>query len=286
MGIKTRLPIYELGLYALVVLGAIVYSGMEILESSQESMNQKSFQENIKPGWHYFGRKMHRSVVYMVYGMLMVLGTMGTTYLMIILSHCLVLYTIALTKQKWVCFAAGLCSLASFKNGFVTGTFDLQDVLFYGGSGFSIMRCMSFALENCEKKEGNYSIFALLKYNFYLPFFFFGPVMTFDRFYEQVHISELRRKDYEMWHIRVHAVIHLLAIVIVDVFFHFFYILTLPSDMNFVSQLSDWALATSTEGLMTGCANLLHAIAVKEMEPPSPLALEQKDQVVSSMTHQ
>ncbi|XP_062813812.1 protein-cysteine N-palmitoyltransferase HHAT-like protein isoform X2 [Anolis carolinensis] len=289
MGIKTALPTYELGLYFLVVTCAIAYSGMEIFESSQESINRKTFRDNIKPGWHYFGRKMdtadfewamwfssfrnfiifalsghvlfakicsmtvpqHRSVVYMVYGMLTVLGTMGTTYLTIILAHCLVLYTIAITKQKWLCFVAGLCSLASFKvepfstwqSEFVTGTFDLQDVLFYGGSGFSIMRCMSFALENCERKDGNYSIFALLKYNFYLPFFFFGPIMTFDRFYEQVHVSELRRKDYEMWHIRLNAIIHLLAIVAVDMFFHYFYILTLPSDMKFVSRLSDWALA-------------------------------------------
>ncbi|KAF7245723.1 Protein-cysteine N-palmitoyltransferase HHAT-like protein [Varanus komodoensis] len=289
MGIKAALPVYELGMYALVVSCAIAYSGMEIFETSRDSMNRKAFRGNIRPGWHYFGRKMdaadfewamwftsfrnfiifalsghvlfakicsmtvprHRSEVYMVYGILAVLGTMGGSYVMIILSHCLLLYTVALARQKWLCLVAGLCSLASFKlepfstwqNGFVTGTFDLQDVLFYGGSGFTIMRCMSFALENCERREGNYSIFALLKYNFYLPFFFFGPVMTFDRFHEQVHVSELRRKDDEMWSIRVHAAVHLLAIVVVDVFFHFFYILTIPSDLKFVSRLSDWALA-------------------------------------------
>nr|XP_056713188.1 protein-cysteine N-palmitoyltransferase HHAT-like protein [Euleptes europaea] len=289
MGIKTTLPAYELGLYALVVLCAIVYSGHDIFETSRESMNRKTFRENVRPGWHYFGRKMdtadfewamwftsfrnfiifalsghvlfakicsmtapqHRSVVYMAYGVLAVLGTMGGTYLMIVLSHCLVLYTVALAKQKWLCFVAGLCSLASFKvepfstwqNGFVTGTFDLQDVLFYGGTGFSIMRCMSFALENCDRKEGNFSIFALLKYNFYLPFFFFGPVMTFDRFHDQVHISDLQRKQNEMWYIRLHALVHLAAIAAVDVFFHYFYILTIPSDMKFVNRLSDWALA-------------------------------------------
>ncbi|XP_053121241.1 protein-cysteine N-palmitoyltransferase HHAT-like protein [Hemicordylus capensis] len=289
MGIKAALPSYELALYALVVACAIAYSGHEVFETSRDVMNRKAFRENIKPGWHYFGRKMdtadfewamwftsfrnfiifalsghvifakicsmtapqHRSVVYMVYGILTVLVTMGSTYLMIILAHCLVLYTVSLVKQKWLCFIAGLCSLASFKiepfstwqNGFVTGTFDLQDVLFYGGSGFSIMRCMSFALENCEKKEGNHSIFALLKYNFYLPFFFFGPVMTFDQFHDQVHISELRRKDKELWHISIHAAVHLLAIAAVDVFFHYFYILTIPSDMKFVNRLSDWALA-------------------------------------------
>lgn len=57
----------------------------------------------------------HRSVVYMLYGMLAVLSTMGTSYLMIILTHCLVLYSVSLAKQKWLCFTAGLCSLASFK---------------------------------------------------------------------------------------------------------------------------------------------------------------------------
>lgn len=52
------------------------------------------------------------------------------------------------------------------------------------------MRCMSFALENCERKDGNYSILELLKYNFYLPFFYFGPIMTFDKFYVQVSLTK------------------------------------------------------------------------------------------------
>lgn len=86
--------------------------------------------------------------------------------------------------------------------GFVSGDFALRPVLFYGGCSFTIMRCMSFALENCEKKEGHYSILEMLKYNFYLPFFYFGPIMTFDKFYIQVRslsavhsIRPLRRKE-------------------------------------------------------------------------------------------
>lgn len=70
--------------------------------------------------------------------------------------------------------------------GFVEGDFELRHILYYGGCGFTIMRCMSFALENCEKKDGNYNILELLKYNFYLPFFYFGPIMTFDKFHAQV----------------------------------------------------------------------------------------------------
>lgn len=74
----------------------------------------------------------------------------------------------------------------SFQSGFVTGTFDLQDVLFHGGSGFTVLRCTSFALESCAHPDRRYSLTDLLKYNFYLPFFFFGPIMTFDRFHAQV----------------------------------------------------------------------------------------------------
>ncbi|KFZ63877.1 Protein-cysteine N-palmitoyltransferase HHAT-like, partial [Antrostomus carolinensis] len=59
----------------------------------------------------------------------------------------------------------------------------------------------------------------------------------------QVSTRELRRKDDEMKNIRVHALLHVGAIIAVDIFFHFFYILTLPSDLKFVNRLSDWSLA-------------------------------------------
>lgn len=74
----------------------------------------------------------------------------------------------------------------------------------------------------------------------------------------QVATSELRRKENEMWSIRVQALVHLGVIAAVAVFFHFFYILTLPSDLKFVNRLSDWALG---EPLW------------KDSQPPSRLAL-------------
>lgn len=58
----------------------------------------------------------------------------------------------------------------------------------------------------------------------------------------QVSTRELRRKDHEMKSIRVSALLHVGAILAVDIFFHFFYILTLPSDLKFVNRLSDWSL--------------------------------------------
>ncbi|XP_071341230.1 hedgehog acyltransferase like, b isoform X1 [Trachinotus anak] len=250
--------------------------------------NRKTFKTTVKPGWYYFGRKMdtadfewmmwfstfrehilfalsghvlfakictmlapqYRSLVYMVYGLLAVWTSMGWTYVTLILSHCILLYSISLVKIRWLCFVTGLCTLATFKcepfvswqAGFVEGDFELRHVLFYGGCGFTIMRCMSFALENCERKEGNYSILELLKYNFYLPFFYFGPIMTFDKFYVQANKSDLTRKEREMWNISMQGLIHLGVIIVVDVLFHFMYILTIPTDMKLLKHLSDWAL--------------------------------------------
>ncbi|XP_052551048.1 protein-cysteine N-palmitoyltransferase HHAT-like protein isoform X2 [Tympanuchus pallidicinctus] len=248
MGVKTMLPSHELGFYALVVTCAVLYSGSGIFEASRDSMNRKAFRDGIKPGWHYFGRKMDVAD----FEWMMWFTSFRNVIIFTLSGHVLFAKVCSMTvPQKWLCYVAGLCCLASIKlepfsswqSGFVTGAFDLQDVLFYGGSGFTIMRCMSFALESSERKEGIFSIFDLLKYNFYLPFFFFGPVMTFDQFHSQVSTRDLHRKDDEMRNIRVHALLHVGAIIAVDIFFHFFYILTLPSDLKFVNRLSDWALA-------------------------------------------
>ncbi|XP_014323122.1 protein-cysteine N-palmitoyltransferase HHAT-like protein [Myotis lucifugus] len=175
---------------------------------------------------------------------------MGPWYLLLLLGHCVGHYVASLLGQPWLCLGLGMASLASFKldpliswqNGFVTGTFDLQEVLFQGGSGFTALRCTSFALESCAHPDRRYSLADLLKYNFYLPFFFFGPIMTFDRFHAQVSQVEPVRREGELWHIRAQAGLSVAAIIAVDIFFHFFYILTIPSDLKFASRLPDSAL--------------------------------------------
>uniref|UniRef100_A0A7N6FLK3 Hedgehog acyltransferase like, b n=1 Tax=Anabas testudineus TaxID=64144 RepID=A0A7N6FLK3_ANATE len=272
MGVKAALPKYEIYFYNVVLCLAMCWATSWIFEVSSSNANRKTFKTSVKPGWHYFGRKMdradfewmmwfstfrdhilfalsghvlfakicsmlapqYRSLVYMVYGLLAVWTSMGWTYVTLILSHCILLYSISLVKIRWLCFVTGLCTLSMFKcepflswqAGFVEGDFELRHVLFYGGCGFTIMRCMSFALENCERKDGNYNILELLKYNFYLPFFYFGPIMTFDKFYVQV----------------MEGLIQLGVIIVVDILFHFMYILTIPTDIKLMKHLSDWAL--------------------------------------------
>lgn len=57
----------------------------------------------------------HRSLIFGVYGGLAVLVTMGWTFMALVLSHCIILYSVALVKRKWMCFTAGLITLASIK---------------------------------------------------------------------------------------------------------------------------------------------------------------------------
>uniref|UniRef100_A0A8C1TFR8 Hedgehog acyltransferase like, b n=1 Tax=Cyprinus carpio TaxID=7962 RepID=A0A8C1TFR8_CYPCA len=276
MGVKAALPRYELYFYNVVLCMAMLWAARWISDVSNSNSNRKTFKTSVQTGWYYSGRKMdaadvewmmwfstfrehiifalsghvifakictllapqYRSLVFMVYGMLAVFTSMGWAYVTLILSHCVLLYSISLVKLRWLCFAAGLTTLA----GFVIGSFELRPLLFYGGCGFTIMRCLSFALENCERKDGNYSILELLKYNFYLPFFYFGPIMTFDKFYIQANNPTLTRKDGEMWNISIQALLNLGVIIIVAVILHFMYILTIPSDMKLLKHISDWAL--------------------------------------------
>ncbi|XP_034004614.1 hedgehog acyltransferase like, b [Trematomus bernacchii] len=288
MGIKSALPKYEIYFYNTVLCLATLWAGSWVLDVSSSGANRKAFKPSVKPGWYYFGRKRdsadlewvmwfstfrehilfalaghvlfakicsmlapkHRSLVYMVYGMLAVWTSLGWTYVTLILSHCILLYSVSLVKTRWLCFVTGLCTLATFKvepfvswqAGFVEGDFDLRHIFFYGGCGFTIMRCMSFALENCERKDGNYSLLELLKYNFYLPFFYFGPIMTFDKFYVQANKSDLSRKEWGLWNISLHGLTHLGVVIMVDLLFHFMYILTIPNDLKLLKHSSDWAL--------------------------------------------
>lgn len=50
------------------------------------------------------------------------------------------------------------------------------------------------------------------------------------------------RQEGELWNIRAQAGLSVAAIMAVDIFFHFFYILTIPSDLKFASRLPDSAL--------------------------------------------
>lgn len=59
--------------------------------------------------------------------------------------------------------------------------------------------------------------------------------------------QEPERPEGELWRIQAQAGLSAAAIVAVDIFFHFFYILTIPSDLKFASRLPDSALGGSLQ---------------------------------------
>lgn len=58
----------------------------------------------------------------------------------------------------------------------------------------------------------------------------------------QANRTQLTRKDRELWNITSKALTQLGVVLVVDFFFHYLYILTIPSDMKLVAKLSDWCL--------------------------------------------
>lgn len=69
-----------------------------------------------------------------------------------------------------------------------------------------------------------------------------GPAAEDNIYISQANRTQLSRKDREMWNITSKALIHLGLVLLVDLFFHYLYILTIPSDMKLVTKLSDWCL--------------------------------------------
>lgn len=79
----------------------------------------------------------------------------------------------------------------------------------------------------------------------------------------QANNPNLARKDRELWDITIKALLHLGAILMVDVFFHFLYILTIPADMKLVKQLSDWSLGACTHWTHQYQTSVLTRLIVK-----------------------
>lgn len=68
---------------------------------------------------------------------------------------------------------------------------------------------------------------------------------------QQANNTKLTRKEREMWNITTKALLHLGVILVVDVFFHYLYILTIPNDMKLVNKLSDWSLGEPSISSLT-----------------------------------
>eukprot|EP00063_Salmo_salar_P062498 XP_014037333.1 PREDICTED: protein-cysteine N-palmitoyltransferase HHAT-like protein [Salmo salar] len=58
----------------------------------------------------------------------------------------------------------------------------------------------------------------------------------------QANKDDLTRKEGAIWNISLQGLVHLGAILTVDILFHFLYILSIPTDMKLLKHMSDWAV--------------------------------------------
>uniref|UniRef100_A0A3Q2YMU2 Hedgehog acyltransferase like, b n=1 Tax=Hippocampus comes TaxID=109280 RepID=A0A3Q2YMU2_HIPCM len=282
MAIKAALPKYELYFYKAVLASALLWSTRRIFEASASNVDRKAFRSSVKPGWYYLGRKMdtadgewamwiwtfrahiafalcghvlfaklcsmlapqHRSLASMAYGLAAVWTSMGWTYVTLVLSHCVLLYSISLVKIRRLCLVAGFCTLATFK-------------------------CEPFVSWQVRRPARSTAFGSFRGH---------ALQVTSHFFYAQANKSDLSRKAREMWDINVQAVTHLALILAVDILFHFLYVLTIPGDLKLLRHLSDWALVGvayfnlvydwAKAAVMFGVINTVSRL--DHLDPPKP----------------
>ncbi|CAK8693934.1 unnamed protein product [Clavelina lepadiformis] len=95
---------------------------------------------------------------------------------------------------------------------------------------YAIFRCCSFSFEAIERPSDGNDLMKLFQYNFYLPYFFFGPVLTYDCFKNQENScsnNEIR--------LFIRDVIRVFSYVIVVNFLrHYLHVSCLPLNQEFM----------------------------------------------------
>ncbi|XP_078599437.1 protein-cysteine N-palmitoyltransferase HHAT-like isoform X1 [Branchiostoma floridae x Branchiostoma japonicum] len=135
----------------------------------------------------------YRREVYLAYSFLCLYFVLGWKPLGVLLAHCMVFYAAALLRSVLLCWGVGIFIVATLNSSLfkvlkftLSGEDESTYYLLLFTAAMSILRQLSFSLEVCKlrKDQKAYSLIDFLSYNFYIPLFFNGPVITYNTFHE------------------------------------------------------------------------------------------------------
>lgn len=217
-------------------------------------------------------------------------AAVGGSFIIIVLAFCISFYAIiSVLNSLRICWIITITSILLLHfDGFymeilpsvlqVDGNFL---AIAYSAIAFTILRSSSFCMEklNDVSSSNEYSIATLLQYNFYLPYFFFGPVMTFDTFKAKnataptgQHITNILTESLKI----------AVTIMIVDLILHFIHISSIAVDLDYLQRapsyiigfvffcnvLLDWLKASVLYGVTRSIAEVVDG---HQMAPKGPL---------------
>ncbi|XP_071800996.1 protein-cysteine N-palmitoyltransferase HHAT-like [Asterias amurensis] len=175
------------------------------------------------------------------YGMVSLLCIFGAQAVLVFILYTLAAYLASRTKSAVVVWAVILLEILSTNTEFFSShlTFLFPNEELFNHVVFSTAMCqlrlLSYCLEYCKStkrttaatQQGytneNWDFFSVMSYNFYFPLFATGPVMTFDKFSQQINKSPRPFSKEELKRILKEFMRYIFWAVFADVVLHFLY---------------------------------------------------------------
>nr|XP_039256772.1 protein-cysteine N-palmitoyltransferase HHAT-like protein [Styela clava] len=222
-----------------------------------------------------------RHTLQALYCIYWVRAALGPTFILIVVSYCATFYVVsALSKSRSMCWILTITSILllhfdSFYMEVLPSTIEVDGTflsLAYVSLGFVTLRCCSYAFESIDdrssKKGQQYGFHRLLQYNFYLPYFFFGPVMTYDVYIDET--MPTHSKD-NLLNIFKEVAKTMAGIAVIDFLLHFVHVSSVALDLEymqtgpvyvvgfllFANVMLDWMKAWVLYGVTSNVSNVV-----------------------------
>ncbi|XP_057697941.1 protein-cysteine N-palmitoyltransferase HHAT-like isoform X1 [Corythoichthys intestinalis] len=189
-----------------------------------------------------------------VYGLSAASSILGLKGVAVLLVHVALSFFVAQLRKPilcWTCNLLFLCTLHIRQiQDIGRGWYEQQEEysLLFSSVSMNTLRLISFSLEHCESpavhSDGVLQLGWLLSYTFYHPFFYNGPVITYNDYVEQMQRAVEERKQHKggAHYLLFRSARILVWWCIAEYMIHAMYMHAIKSNETYLEILPPWAL--------------------------------------------
>lgn len=184
--------------------------------------------------------------------------SVGWKSLIFLLSHCCLVFGVCVIFKSvvmlWICcigisFSLQINTIKEWQVDRLSTDPRIKNLTTFVAL-MSVLRCISFGMEYCwrarenlkDKQSSLYSLLDLLVFNFYLPVFVNGPVITFDTFQKTFYQPQRSFTREEITSIVKDTIRTIGWYIFLEGFLHFVYATAFTQEPRIFTSLSKWAL--------------------------------------------
>lgn len=199
----------------------------------------------------------------LIYSLICLTYTVGWRVVLMFILHTIVTFLASRSRNTVVVWAVMLVQIAAinfqmfktYQRPFFEDEAAFQNAIF--GTAMSQLRLISFAVDCCrnnrrkEKVEDEvrpvsarpgWSLLDIMVYNFYLPLFIGGPVLTYDKFRNRYYQDPKPFTKQELLAIVKELLRYMFWMVLTDASLHFLYFPAFQQRKHLLIFLPDWAI--------------------------------------------